>query len=178
MEIIKEKIKKYYKHLIITVVIIFLFVSGIVVNAGSTNNSNYTPIYNTSNNKIKVEILGEVKYPGKYTIPKGTKIKEVFYIVGGLLENSDTSLINLNEELQNNDIIIINKTSHKTKRININTATIEELTKLTGIGQTKAEKIVLYRMTYGSFKTVADLTKVEGISEKTIIEIIDEITLS
>ena len=152
-----------------------MFIGGVVVKADSAedNNLHYSTNDTYGNDIIVVEIIGEVKYPGKYTIKSGTKIKEVFYMVGGLLEYSDTSLINLN-----NDIILVNKTNIKTNRININTANIQELTKLTGIGQKKAEAIFLYRKQYGSFKTIHDLEKVEGISEKIIIDIIDEITLS
>ena len=175
-----NKVKKYYKKIIVAVVLLIMFIGGVVVKADSAedNNLHYSTNDTYGNDIIVVEIIGEVKYPGKYTIKSGTKIKEVFYIVGGLLEYSDTSLINLNETLENNDIILVNKTNIKTNRININTASIQELTKLTGIGQKKAEAIFLYRKQYGSFKTVQDLEKVEGISEKIIIDIIDEITLS
>ncbi len=173
-----DKLKKYYKYVFITVVLLTLFIGGVVVKADSSNTQDIEFFDSDFNNEITVEIIGEVKYPGKYTVKQGTKIKEIFYIVGGLLENSDTSLINLNETLNNNDIIMVNKSMKKNNRININTASIQELTKLTGIGQKKAEQIVLYRKTHGSFKTIQDLEKVEGISEKIIIDIIDEITLS
>ena len=176
-----DKIKKNYKKIIVAVVLLILFIGGTVIKASSSDENDLYYIGAQDENKtdtILVEIVGEVKYPGKYTIKSGTKIKEVFYIVGGLLENSDTSLINLNETLENNDVILVNKTSIKTNRININTASIQELTKIKGIGQKKAEAIFLYRKQNGSFKTISDLTKVEGISEKIIIDIIDEITLS
>lgn len=172
------KLKKYYKYIFITVVLIILLIGGVVVKADSSSASNQIVSNINYNDKITVEILGEVKYPGKYTVKAGTKIKEILYLVGGLLETSDTSLINLNEDLINNDIIFVNKSIKKENRININTASIQELTKLTGIGQKKAEQIVLYRKTKGSFKTIHDLAKVEGITEKIIIDIIDEITLS
>lgn len=173
-----EKIKKYYKYIIVSLILLILLISGVVVKAKDANDQNPSSMIVNPNTKITVEILGEVKYPGKYTIKAGTKIKEVFYIVGGLLEHSDTSLINLNETLENNDVILVNRTLEKINRININTASIQELMQLSGIGQKKAEQIVLYRKTNGSFKTINDLQKVEGISEKIIIDIIDEITLS
>lgn len=173
-----EKIKRHYKKIFVTIAILSLFIGGVVVKAGSVieHNEDYIKLNNAST--ITVEILGEVKYPGKYTVKIGTTIKEVFYVVGGLLEYSDTSLINLNETLDNNDVIFVNKTKEKTNRININTATIKELTKLTGIGQKKAEAIYLYRITNGSFKTIQDLNNVDEISAQNIIDIIDEITLS
>lgn len=62
-------------------------------------------------------------------------------------------------------------------KININTATEEELETLTGIGPAKAAAIVEYRERNGSFSSVEELTNVSGIGEKTLAKIIDEITV-
>lgn len=62
-------------------------------------------------------------------------------------------------------------------KININTATAEELETLSGIGPTKAQAIVSYRETNGNFSTVDDLINVSGIGEKTLAKIIDDITV-
>lgn len=51
--------------------------------------------------------------------------------------------------------------------VNINTAPVEELMVLPGIGQGKAEEIVLYRQQNGAFKTKEELMQVKGIGEKT-----------
>ena len=61
-------------------------------------------------------------------------------------------------------------------KVNINTATVEELQTIHGIGQTKAEAIVKYRKKNGKFKSVQDLTNVKGIGEKTVKKIKGEIT--
>ena len=52
--------------------------------------------------------------------------------------------------------------------ININRATEAELVALDGVGSSKAQAIILYRETFGGFKTVDELTKVKGIGTKTI----------
>ena len=52
--------------------------------------------------------------------------------------------------------------------ININRATEGELTLLHGIGSSKAQAIILYREMFGRFKTVDELTKVKGIGAKTV----------
>ena len=62
-------------------------------------------------------------------------------------------------------------------RININTATSQELQTLRGIGPAMAQRIIEYRQTSGGFSTVDDLTNVKGIGEKTLEEIRDSITV-
>ena len=62
-------------------------------------------------------------------------------------------------------------------RININTATSQELQTLRGIGPALAQRIVEYRQTSGGFSTVNDLTNVKGIGPKTLEKIRDSITV-
>lgn len=62
--------------------------------------------------------------------------------------------------------------------VNINTATVKELTSLPGIGQAKAEAIVKYREKNGAFKNVEDLTKVKGIGPKMLDKIKNEVTVN
>ena len=61
-------------------------------------------------------------------------------------------------------------------RININTATSQELQTLQGIGPAMAQRIIEYRQTSGRFSTVDDLTNVKGIGEKTLEKIRGSIT--
>jgi len=53
------------------------------------------------------------------------------------------------------------------EKININTATLEELIKLNGLGESKANKIIEYRNNNGLFEKIEDLLKVDGIGNKT-----------
>ena len=55
-----------------------------------------------------------------------------------------------------------------TGKVNVNSASADELMQLTGIGPVKADKIVKYRKKHGKFKSTDDLLKVEGIGEKTV----------
>ena len=63
-------------------------------------------------------------------------------------------------------------------KVNINTASVEELITLPGIGKAYAERIVDYREKNGPFKRVEDLLNVRGIGEKTFEKIRDRLTVS
>ena len=63
------------------------------------------------------------------------------------------------------------------KLININTASVQELTSLPGIGETKANNIVSYRTENGYFKTIEDLKNVSGIGDATFEQLKDYITV-
>ena len=62
-------------------------------------------------------------------------------------------------------------------KININTATVEELTVLPGIGESTAKQIIEYRENIGSFYSIDDLEKVKGISRNRVEEISKYITV-
>ena len=62
-------------------------------------------------------------------------------------------------------------------KVNINTANVEELVTLTGIGPAKAEAIVQYRKANGQFKKIEDLTEVKGIGNKIVNKIKPEVTI-
>jgi len=62
-------------------------------------------------------------------------------------------------------------------KININSAGVEELTDLPGIGPAYAQRIVDYRKEYGPFKSIEDLLNVRGIGDRTFDKIRDRITI-
>jgi competence protein ComEA len=62
-------------------------------------------------------------------------------------------------------------------KINVNTATVEELDKLNGIGPSKAEAIVRYREEHGPFQSVEDIAQVPGIGAKTVEKFREQITV-
>lgn len=68
-------------------------------------------------------------------------------------------------------------TTQAGEKININTATVQQLQELPGIGQSLAERIVAYRNVHGSFQLLEDLTLVEGIGIDTLAKLLDKITL-
>lgn len=90
----------------------------------------------------------------------------------------------IDESTKNNISIITSSNSDEapsqdttSKLININTASVQELTSLPGIGETKANNIVSYRTENGYFKTIEDLKNVSGIGDATFEQLKDYITV-
>lgn len=70
-----------------------------------------------------------------------------------------------------------NNTNNGSKIVNINTASIQDLTTLNGIGESKAKAIVSYRDKNGKFKAIKDIMNVSGISETLFSKIKNNITV-
>ena len=86
-------------------------------------------------------------------------------------------------EITNDACIEDNSTTSTSKvidgsiKVSINTATLEELMQLPGIGETKAKAIIEYRNKVGSFKNIEELKEVNGIGDSTFDDIKENITI-
>jgi len=64
------------------------------------------------------------------------------------------------------------------QKMNLNTASAQELTALRGVGDKTAQAIVEYRQSHGPFKSVEELVEVKGIGEKLMTSLRDHVTVS
>ena len=137
--------------------------------------------------KIFVDVKGAVKHPGVFETTKDKRVKDLIEEAGGLLDDADTSTLNLSQKVKDQMIIYVLKHGEKPKQIsdsssssntdviNINTANKEQLMKISGVGKTKAEAIIAHREKNGDFKKKEDITKVRGIGKSTFEKIKDKI---
>lgn len=133
---------------------------------------------------IYVDVKGEVHHPGVYQMKAENRVKDLIEAAGGFTPLADDQKLNLAQLLEDQMVIVVPKkgeevnselaqtpTPHKKEvekegKVNINTATVEELKTLKGIGEKKAEAIIEYRKQNGSFKNKEELMKVRGIGKK------------
>jgi competence protein ComEA len=135
-----------------------------------------------------VDVAGAIPKPGVYEFPEGSRVKDAVEAAGGFLAEADKSTINLAAPLEDGqrlDIPFLAGTEPlgavptqevQAELIDINTADVDTLSTLPGIGPTLAQRIVDYRDTYGPFFFIEDLMNVEGISAATFENIKDLIT--
>ena len=117
----------------------------------------------TSDGTLCVFVCGAVKTEGLYYIPAGSRYNDALIAAGGFAEDADTSGINL--------------AAFVTDGENINTASEEELTAISGIGQKKARAIVEYRSQNGAFSSIDEIKNVNGIGDALYEKIKDSICI-
>jgi competence protein ComEA len=136
----------------------------------------------STNSPIVVFVSGAVVYPGVYEIPQGSRINDAIERAGGFLPIADVSGLNLAALVADGDQIDISVTSSlgipDEKLIDINSATIEELDSLPGIGLTAAKNIVEFRSKNGNFQEIEEIQKVAGIGTITFEKIKNLITVN
>lgn len=164
--------------------------------AVSENNNKIISSNDNQNSEIYVYICGCVKNPGVYSCIKGTRVYEIIDMAGGLTQEACVQALNLadivedkdkiyvpdmesfqNQENLSDNRIDIENSSKNSSLININTASLSELTTLPGIGESRARDIIAYRTEHGKFDMKEDIMKISGIKEAAYSKIKDYITV-
>lgn len=208
MNIKKEDVVLFFRQNVKSIILAFVCSLIVIIgglfyfNQSKTEDYSGVSFSNTSNEtnnkdekaedkhdeKIFVDVKGAVKHPGVFETTKDKRVKDLIEEAGGLLEDADTSTLNLSQKVKDQMVIYVLKHGEKPKQIsdggtssssgdviNINTANSEQLMKISGVGKTKAEAIISYREKNGDFKKKEDITKVRGIGKATFEKIKDKI---
>ena len=131
---------------------------------------------NTANDlpRFKVEIRGEVKNPGVYSVTEGSRVCDVIYAAGGITKKACVDNVDLGAVVVAKTVIKIPDSPDNTgiiPAININTADKDTLCLIPGIGSVLSERIIEYRQKNGYFKDISDINRVNGIGKKKYEEI-------
>ncbi len=175
--------------------------------ATNTAVENNNEIAEEENNTIVVHITGEVNYPGVVVLKEGARVVDAIEAGGGETDKADLSSLNLAYMLSDGEKIYVpnkEETSQESQereyitsakdnseqsengakstgtnfKININTAKQEELTQITGIGESTAKKIIEYRTQNGKFKSIEDIKNIPGIGDSKFNAMKEEITVN
>lgn len=135
-----------------------------------------------------VYVCGEVKSPGVYELPEGSRIVDAVEAAGGMTEAASGTWLNLAEPVSDGQKIEVPSETEASELekeqqeaqsglVNLNTASAEELMTLTGIGESKAEAILSYREEHGGFGKPEELMEIPGIKEGVFEKIRDQVTV-
>lgn len=150
------------------------------------------PQKDSTSTQIVVDVKGEVQKPGIYKLEEGLRVQDVIERASGVTKEADMNHVNLATKVADEMVIYIpaigeepvvpmstgGSMDQNKSGVNLNTATLEELQTLNGIGPSKAQAIVTYREENGPFKTIEDILQVSGIGEKSLEKIKTEILIN
>ena len=188
---IKINNKNVYIIIIITIIVIIIIVW--LINFTENNEESYISNFeaedliieespeieseNLKKENIKIHILGEVNYNGILELEEGSRIFDAIEMAGGLTQMADVSKINLAYVLEDGEKLYIPSINDEKDveyllsengvgaKVNINTAKLEELQNIPGVGPSIAQAIIDYRKENGKFKNIEDIKNVSGVGE-------------
>ncbi|MFT4006191.1 MAG: helix-hairpin-helix domain-containing protein [Lacrimispora sp.] len=164
-------------------------VPGRTGEVGSAGEKTALPFY--------IHICGEVVSPGVYELEDGSRVFQAVERAGGFTDRAAAEYLNMAERIKDGmKIVVLSREEaeaakargelslsreaspevQKTK-VNLNTATKEELMTLRGIGEAKADDILRYRESHGGFQKIEDIMKISGIKDAAFQKIKEDITV-
>ncbi len=178
---------------------------GVVVQRTDDSSSTTEAESGTDETAVKhifVHVVGSVQAPGMVELEAGQRVSDAVQAAGGFTPEADQLSVNLARQVEDGEQIVVGSvqegtassgsaqsssssfeqggksgTSAASGKVNINTATVEQLTTLKGVGEATAQKIIDYRQQNGSFKKIEDLKNVSGIGDKRYAALKDSITV-
>ena len=122
---------------------------------------------------VCVDVSGAVWRPGVYRLEEGARVDDVLS-KAGLRPDANLDAVNRAASLRDGEKVVVPvkgspsvSVSASRKKVNINTATEDELQALPHIGEVRSRDIINYRNTHGPFTTKEELKNVPGIGEET-----------
>jgi competence protein ComEA len=129
---------------------------------------------------LVVHVVGAVRRPGLYRLKDGSRIDDAVRRAGGATRRADLSLVNLAAPVSDGSQVVVPRRAPPVSSdsaaassggepdpaagpVHLNTANVDQLDELPGVGPVTAQKIVDYREQHGAFSSVDDLDAIPGI---------------
>ena len=142
--------------------------------------------------RVVVHVAGAVRDPGVYRLPAGARVDDAVGRAGGATRRADLGGLNLAAKLEDGRQVLVPERAPRGgvaaagagtaapaegQPLNLNTATLEQLDTLSGIGPLTAQKILDFREENGGFGSIEELGEIPGIGEKRLASLREEVTL-
>jgi competence protein ComEA len=187
------------------VLVLVLFLFGRQLGQGSTPSSpavqplgadaaspaSALPKPKSASTELVVQVVGAVRQPGLYRLPAGSRVADAVRRAGGPSRRADTQLINLAAPLSDGIQVIVPRKGAGSSvgapagaaagggqpagPVHLNSASLEDLEALPGVGPVTAQKILDYRQQHGPFTSVDELDAVPGIGPAHMAQLRDRV---
>ncbi|QDZ43062.1 helix-hairpin-helix domain-containing protein [Corynebacterium sp. sy039] len=144
--------------------------------------------------ELVVSVIGDVSRPGLHTLSPQARVADALSAAGVSQERFHEPrfhALNLAQQLQDGKQVYVpypdepivalqsdaDSVSAESGKININTASVEQLQTLSGVGQKTAEAIIAYRQSIGAFSSIDQLLEIKGIGAAKFAQIENQVTL-
>ncbi len=137
-----------------------------------------------------VHVAGAVRRPGVYRMPAGARVEAAVRRAGGPTRRADLGAVNLAAEVQDGRQILVPRKGPgggvaagvapepaEGQPLNLNTATLEQLDTLSGVGPATAQKILDAREERGGFGSIEELGEIPGIGDARLATLREEATV-
>lgn len=144
---------------------------------------------------LVVSVVGKVASPGLVTLPTGARVADALQAAGGVVDGADITTLNLARKLSDGEQLYVGipvpaqaqvgqaqagRSGGDTPpgKLDLNSASVEQLDSLPGVGEVTAKRIVDWRTSHGGFSSVEQLRDVDGIGQSKFSRLRDLVTVS
>ncbi|WP_103343445.1 ComEA family DNA-binding protein [Amycolatopsis sp. CA-126428] len=135
---------------------------------------------------LVISVIGRVRTPGLVTVPQGARVADVLRAAGGPEPGAEIGALNLARKVTDGEQLAVgipapppapDTPAAAAAKLDLNTATADQLDTLPGVGEVMAKRIVQWRTDHGGFTKVEQLRDVDGIGESKFQKLREKVTV-